>query len=322
MLERFDRRARPLLPVLTYHRVGLPDRVPWDDPSLISATPQEFARQMEYLAARRRVLSLTELLAVRRGSMELPPGAVAVTFDDAYEDFAEHAWPVLRRLDLPVTLFVPTAYPDSPEPSFWWDRLHAAFAGTARRDWLATPSGRIPLLRARERAHALGALRKWVMSMPHERAMAVVEEVVRTLGGPAPAGKVLGWDALRKLAGEGVAIAPHTRTHPRLDRLSLARGREEVRGSAADVRREIGDCPPVLAFPLGSHTDELVGWLPKAGFELAFTTVRGKNDPRAADWLRMRRINVGRRSALPAIRAQMLSLPPRARVRRLAPGAA
>jgi peptidoglycan/xylan/chitin deacetylase (PgdA/CDA1 family) len=322
MLERIDRRARPLLPVLTYHRVEDPGRVPWDDPSLISATPREFARQMEYLAARRRVLSLTELLALRRGGMELPRGAVAVTFDDAYEDFAEHAWPVLRRLDLPVTLFVPTAYPDSPEPSFWWDRLHAALAGTERRDWLATPFGRMPLLRARERAQALAALRKWVTSMPHERAMAVVEEVVRTLGGPAPAGKVLGWKELRKLADAGVALAPHTRTHPRLDRLSLARGREEIRGATADLRREIGHCPPVVAFPSGSHTAELVAWLPKAGFELAFTTVRGKNDPRAADWLRLRRINVGRRSALPAVRAQLLSLPPRARLRRLAPGPA
>lgn len=310
------------MPVLTYHRVEDPERLPWDDPALISATPPEFALQMEYLAARRRVLSLRELLAIRRGRMEPPPGAVAVTFDDAYEDFAEHAWPVLSRLGLPVTLFVPTAYPDSAEPTFWWDRLHGALAGTESRDWLTTPIGRLPLLRARERAHAFAALCKWIKAMPHDRAMAVVEEVERALGGPEPAGRVLGWEALRELAAAGVALAPHTRTHARLDRLPPGRARQEITGAAADLRREIGHSPPVLAFPSGSHTDELVAWLPRAGFELAFTTVRGSNDPRAADWLRLRRINVGRRSALPAIRAQLLSRPARAQVRRLAPGPA
>jgi peptidoglycan/xylan/chitin deacetylase (PgdA/CDA1 family) len=322
LLERIDPRARPRLPVLTYHRVVDPKRVPHDDPSLISATPQEFRVQMEYLAARRRVLSLSELRAIRRGDMELPPDAVAITFDDAYEDFAEHAWPVLRRLGLPVTLFVPTAYPDHPELMFWWDRLYGAFAGTERRDWLSTPFGRLPLLRARERAAAFKALAERVKEMPHERAMAVVEQLARALGAPPPAGKVLAWAELRELAAAGVSLAPHTRTHPRLDRLPLRRAREEIVGSAADLWSEIGDSPPVLAFPSGSHTEELIAWLPEAGFELAFTADRGSNDPRVADWLRLRRINVGRRSALPAIRAQLLCLPARAQVRRVAPGRA
>jgi peptidoglycan/xylan/chitin deacetylase (PgdA/CDA1 family) len=322
LLERLDRRAAPLLPVLTYHRVEEPERVAPDDPSLLSATPTEFERQMEYLAAHRRVLSLEELLALRRGRMELPPGAVAVTFDDAYEDFAEHAWPVLRRLGLPVTLFVPTAYPDRPELAFWWDRLHAALAGTGRRERLISPLGHLPLGRARERAEAFVALCDWVKAMPHERAMAVVDEFERQLGAPAAAGKVLGWAQLRELAAAGVALAPHTQTHPRLDQLPLDRAREEIEGSAADLRREIGHSPPVLAFPSGGHSDALVEWLPDAGFELAFTTARGSNDPRTADWLRLRRINVGRRSGLPAIRAQLLSLPERARARRLAPGPA
>ena len=28
------------------------------------------------------------------------PGSVLITFDDAYEDFAQHAWPTLKRLRL------------------------------------------------------------------------------------------------------------------------------------------------------------------------------------------------------------------------------
>ena len=51
-----------------------------------------------------------------------------MTFDDAYCDFADHAWPVFRRLGVPVTLFVATEYPDHPDRAYWWDRLHAGLS--------------------------------------------------------------------------------------------------------------------------------------------------------------------------------------------------
>lgn len=43
---------------------------------------------------------------------ELPdhPSAVAITFDDGFANFAEHALPVLERLSLPATVFVISGY--------------------------------------------------------------------------------------------------------------------------------------------------------------------------------------------------------------------
>lgn len=45
-------------------------------------------------------------------SQNLAPGMayVAVTFDDAFCSFARNAWPVLRELRIPVTVFVPSGY--------------------------------------------------------------------------------------------------------------------------------------------------------------------------------------------------------------------
>jgi peptidoglycan/xylan/chitin deacetylase (PgdA/CDA1 family) len=306
LLERIDRSRRPLLPVLMYHRIAEAADEPLLDPSLISASPGEFERQMTYLAAARRVLSLEELLAVRRGRMELPRGAVLVTFDDGYRDFAEHAWPVLERLGVPVTLFVPTALPDTPGAAFWWDHLHAALARSPRQS-VASPVGRLPLRDAGQRDHAHRVLCDWLKRASHGDAMAAFDGLATELGVPGVPSPVLGWRELRELAEAGVALAPHTRTHPLLDRLPIEAAREEVLGSITDLRREVGTAPPVFAFPAGGHTDELASWLPEAGVEVAFTTKRGSNDLRAPDWLRLRRINVGRRSPLPLVRAQLLS---------------
>ncbi len=46
--------------------------------------------------------------------------------------------------------------------------------------------------------------------------------------------------------------------------------------------------------------------LGREGFKLAFTTSRGINNIQTADPLRMRRINVGGKTTLPILRAQLL----------------
>lgn len=73
-----------------------------------SVSPQAFARQMAYLAEERiPVVALSEL--VRRLKAREPlGGAVALTFDDGYEDNYAEALPVLRRYGFPATVFVTT----------------------------------------------------------------------------------------------------------------------------------------------------------------------------------------------------------------------
>src|SRR4051812_50056800 len=44
---------------------------------------------------------------------------MAVTFDDGYRSVRERAWPVLQRLGIPATVFVPTALVGWPGPLHW-----------------------------------------------------------------------------------------------------------------------------------------------------------------------------------------------------------
>lgn len=298
--------AQRLLTVLTYHRVEKREARPELDPALISAEPEEFERQVEWLARRAHPISLAQLLDVKRGLARPPRRAVLVTFDDAYRDFARHAWPVLRRHAVPVTLFVPTAYVDGERRCFWWDRLHAALWRTRRCDPIQTPAGRLPLATQDDRRRAHRALTRWVADAPHDEAMTSVELICAALGEPQIASPLLGWDELRSLAREGVTLAPHTRTHARLDRLPLSRAREEIAGSRDDLARELGGrVPPAFAFPGGGHEPGVGRILEDERFEVAFTTRRGPNLLPRADWLRLRRSNVGRRTTLPVLRAQL-----------------
>ncbi len=306
LLERADRRQANLLRILTYHRVDYAQSRPSLYPR-VTVTPDAFAEQMRFLTQHYHPISLPELLeAAENSSLSLPPRAVLVTFDDAYCDFAEQAWPIMQRERVPATLFVPTAFPDHPDRFFWWDRLYQALRTTPRRDVLNTPVIGLPLETAEQREQALLKLRDYVKTRPHAEAMLWIEEVCDDLQALPPEAAVLGWDALRQLAGEGVALGAHSRTHPLMNRISAEEARAEARDSLQDLQAQIGSAPPIFAYPSGGINDQVVEGLAQEGFALAFTTGRGLNEWETADRLRLGRINVGPRTNLTTVRLQLL----------------
>ncbi len=313
-MERFARNRRGLLWALTYHRIDDPDASPGLDPDLISATPEQFRRQVEYLAKHCQVVSMAAVLAALKSQQPLPPRAVLLTFDDATRDFAQHAWPVLRRLDLPATLFVPTAFPDQPSRTFWWDRLQTTLLNAAPRGEIETPLGRLPVKTANDRDATRRRLKAYIKSLPHEEAMEAVERFTQSANSDQQSGEngqnsnaVLGWDDLQRLHDDGLTLAPHTQTHPLMDRISLAKAQAEAVGSLEDLRRRIGpQIPPVFAYPSGSVNDDVARMMKEAGFQAAFSTRRGINRLNRLDPQRMCRINIGRGTSLPLLRAQLL----------------
>jgi peptidoglycan/xylan/chitin deacetylase (PgdA/CDA1 family) len=296
-----------MLRVLTYHRVANLQDSPNLHPQIISATPANFAKQMRFLSRNYRVVSMPQVLDAVAKKGRLPQRAVLITFDDAYYDFGEIAWPILKSFNLTATLFVPTAYPDQPERAFWWDRLHRAMMNTARIELRSTPVGILPLADAKMRQQSLKKLQNHIKKVSHREAMALVDEICAKLDSQPLAQKsVLSWKELRQLAQEGVTLCAHTQTHPIMTQLSPENVRQEVVGSQSDLQREIGETLPIFCYPSGGHDDTVVSILREEGFTAAFTTLKGQNDLRRTDPLRLRRTNMTRRTSLPIFRLRLL----------------
>ncbi len=291
-LERLDRHRPNSLRVLMYHRV---------------LDEAAFAGQMEHLAEHHHVVSVPEVLEAYDRRRPLPPRSVLITFDDAYRDFAECAWPHLRSRKLPAVLFVPTAFPDHPERVFWWDRLEHSVRTTERRDAIDTSFGRVELATPGNREHAFRSLRSHMKSLEIHELEHQVQELMEALRPPPLAGAVLGWNDLRGLARDGVTLGAHTRTHPFLDRLLLPEAEEEVFGSLQDLEREVGRGIPLFAYPDGRYDPELVEALRRSRFALAFTTRKGTNLVPSQERLTMRRIPVGPRDDVLALRAKLIA---------------
>jgi peptidoglycan/xylan/chitin deacetylase (PgdA/CDA1 family) len=132
------RVAGPRIHVLGYHRVV--ERIDGAGPvnPSLCITVDTLRRQLDQLRQRFILLPLSSVVRAMRGELALSHDAAAVTFDDGYRDVLLRAAPVLRALDIPATVFVPTGFarPGGPARArrLPHDRLYAALWASARAD--------------------------------------------------------------------------------------------------------------------------------------------------------------------------------------------
>lgn len=100
-------QLRGCFPILCYHRVGGPH-----ESDAMTMPLWLFEQQMAFLYRHYHPMRLGTLVTSISAGHPVPDRAVAVTFDDGYEDTFIRAWPVLRRFGIPATVFVTTGFID------------------------------------------------------------------------------------------------------------------------------------------------------------------------------------------------------------------
>jgi peptidoglycan/xylan/chitin deacetylase (PgdA/CDA1 family) len=293
-LRRAFSRGRPGAAILTYHRVAAPAA----DPKGLCVHPDNFAAQMACLHAEYHVLPLSEL-ATRLQAGDLPPRAAAVTFDDGYVDNLEHAAPVLRRLGLPATVFVPSGYVGG-EREFWWDTAFRLLfpperlPETLRLEGTAGPvqweTGRFP-----ERRRLLWAVNDHLRCLPvpaRDDALRQLAAQVEPAAAEAdPPRAMTAGELVRLLEGGLIEIGGHTVSHPYLPAFPPEAQRAEIAGCKAALEAIVGRPVRAFAYPHGGHNRRTVAIVRETGYHCACTTRSGMAR-RGADPLRLPRLGV------------------------------
>lgn len=122
------------LGILMYHRV-VPVSRQASAPSW-NVEPGRFRAQLRGLLDRGFCpWPLQRVLDTHRASGSVPPKTFVVTFDDGYENVFTHAWPILRELGVPATVFLAAGYLDSPEPFPFDDWAGKGSQGVGQEAW-------------------------------------------------------------------------------------------------------------------------------------------------------------------------------------------
>lgn len=315
-----DRGRRPLT-ILVYHRVADPDEPGAEllDPDLISCSPADFEWQMRCLVENHDVIPLSRVAEFVNGRADLPARPVAITFDDGFIDTYETAFPVLRRLGLPATVFVTTKYADTRE-SFWFAQVArlvmqapvGALLISERRTSLRLPLGDS----IESRRISLRLALKSLKSLPNQSRAALLEHwsamlPAATKGIAQDASRSLDWKQIRDLAEQGIEIGSHSVSHPNLKLLDHKSQREELLMSRLQIERELGRPVTCVAYPIGTTDavdDSVMRQAQDSGYRLGLTCFNGVNWLEALETLGLRRLSVGPQITRPWFRA-MLQLP-------------
>jgi peptidoglycan/xylan/chitin deacetylase (PgdA/CDA1 family) len=130
--------------VLCYHGVSVGDEHEWFG---LYVSQQHLERRIRRLRQLKcTILPLAEALE-RQAVGELPPRAVALTFDDGTADFSSRAYPVLEAMEAPAMLYQTTWYVGKPFPVFNTMSSYVLWKGRGREatlPWLPAPI-RVPL---------------------------------------------------------------------------------------------------------------------------------------------------------------------------------
>ena len=96
-------RGQYVAPIIMYHSVN-PDAVA---ENRLAVPTEAFERQMRFLKEHHyNVLSLESLAGLIKEKKKIPRKSIAITFDDGYKDNYIYAFPILKKYNLPATMFI------------------------------------------------------------------------------------------------------------------------------------------------------------------------------------------------------------------------
>jgi peptidoglycan/xylan/chitin deacetylase (PgdA/CDA1 family) len=281
-------KERHLL-ILVGHRVN-----DSDDPFLKGMSPRLFREQLELLKEYYQILDLSD--AVRRlQKNDLPPNALAITFDDGYRDNYEFAFPILKDLNLPATIFLSTGPLDSKHDALWHDLVFDAFR-QGKFEKIVIGKNVHSLRTVEEKQVALFAFRQYLRDFDFRNWPEIILKLRIDLGlggeTSCPGFEKLTWNQVREMADNGITIGAHTVHHPILTCLPITQAAREIEESSVAIERQLGRRVEMFAYPNGNRKDfdnRVKRLVLDQGFLGAVSTIQSTNT-RLTDRFELRRI--------------------------------
>jgi peptidoglycan/xylan/chitin deacetylase (PgdA/CDA1 family) len=269
------------LAILCYHSISREDEHEWAPALFI--TQEHFRNRLQWLAENEyNVVPLAEgLERLRRG--DLPPRAVAITFDDGTCDFADLAWPLLERYQMPATVYWTTYYAGLEQPVFgmmcdyllWRGRAGGADArlwGSSGHRALGERQQRAAVLKEieefmQQRRMPLAERHQWCAGLAEALGVdyaAILQRRTLQVMSPAEA---------REIARRGADVQLHTHRHRTpLDRDLFAR---EIHDNRERIEAVSGRRTNHFCYPSGQLAVEFFPWLEELGVNSAVTCESG-----------------------------------------------
>lgn len=208
---------------------------------------------------------------------------IAVTFDDGWTDNVTSAYPIARKHNAPITIFIVPEKMGAALP-FWPEKAALSLSGArqtangpADADYVNRVIEELKGLPSDERRRRLE-----LMQPPRDEALSSCAAVDRTMT----------WAQTEQLHAGGVTFGSHTSTHEILTRIPTEQAEQEVTASRAMIETRLHAGCTLFAYPNGDCSPVIRNLVAKAGYSAAFLNDQPGVWGRECDPYMVPRINV------------------------------
>lgn len=204
-------------------------------------------------------LSLDALENWLDNKLKLNKKFICLTFDDGYKDNLTHGLPILKKHQVPATIYITNCFPNGTALLWWY--LFENHAKSSNQLVLNTSLGSCRF-NWKDENDAFGQFSKVseaIKAIPVQELHSVlcesfgfsVAEITQQCKEVA-----LSWDEIKELSNESlITIGAHTMNHISMKQQSEATVMEELKASKCEIEAHIGKQVNHFAYPYGSEFD-------------------------------------------------------------------
>lgn len=304
-LFRYLNKSKDLC--LMYHGI-VPDDYPIE--SWLLVKDGNFRKQLEYLKKHWEVVHIE---AYMMGEFNTSKPKAILTFDDGYQNTYSVAYPILKELNLPCTVYVITDFIDTNE-LFWFDKVIYALQKKP-----------IKSLRCSELCYGLDnykfddiGIRRWrgietILERMKTLGPEKVEEVAQTIFESVspdttqlnllmPLTKL----QIIKMDRSGlVEIGTHTAHHEILTNLTIEQVEQTITISMETLNKIMGKYPTHFCYPNGDYSEEILELIKRFNFDSAMSIRNDFINPKTFKKYEIPRIPVSAFESIYAFKANV-----------------
>jgi peptidoglycan/xylan/chitin deacetylase (PgdA/CDA1 family) len=259
--------------ILYYHRIN-PSNDKWH---LKHLDPKSFEEQIKYLLHNFDIISLNNLNKLIING-KLPKKAVVLTFDDGYKDNYKFAYPILKKYNLPATIYLSTG-PIEEKKLFWTDEVRYILLKTDLETINLNKLGFYHLGSDEDKIRAASIIISKLKKMENTKKNRIIENLVKLsdVNIPDKLGKqdILSWNEIKRMNKNGVDFGAHTVNHPILTQLTIDEAKFEIQNSKNSIEENLEIEVDSFAYPNGDYNHKILSIVKKAGFNSSVTVKPG-----------------------------------------------
>ncbi len=247
--------------ILRYQRIVDPSKQPYPLIPTTFVRPETFEKQMRYVATYYEPMRLDELLSDLEANKPISEKAVVVTFDGGWRDTYDYALPILNRLKIPGTAFLPTAFIGTMN-MFWQDKIIASMLllEEAGVTFPKLPFFEPPELSQQRKpdltfgysmARIMHVVDYLSTASQEERGicLSILGSGVDAIGGIPMERAFLSWDEVRDMTTKGFLFGSNSHGHRLYTECSQEEIEADISNSYQSFKNEQVSVLPVFSYP-------------------------------------------------------------------------